>query len=42
MNRRQKAILIESVAIIVLTAVAVWGMINESVEEYARLSVLQE
>jgi hypothetical protein len=28
MNRRQKAVLIESIAVIVLTAVAVWGMIN--------------
>ncbi len=28
MNRRQKAVLIESIAVIVLTAVAVWGMVN--------------
>lgn len=28
MNRRQKAILVESIAVIALTAVAVWGMIN--------------
>jgi type II secretory pathway pseudopilin PulG len=28
MNRRQKAVLIESIAVIALTAVAVWGMIN--------------
>lgn len=28
MNRRQKAILIESLAVIAVTAIAVWGMVN--------------